>query len=144
MNIMDQTITDLIIDEVDLPTVIDASEQSLEVYQDDEDSNELPDIDDDFKEVQDNYKKLIKLGFETIDTMVEILAGSEHPRAAEVLSNTIGVVGGLNKELLGTHKIRQEILKNTNQESPSSITNQQNNYFIGSSNDLQKMIKGIK
>jgi hypothetical protein len=138
---MEETITDLIMGDVDLPTVIEKQEQLPEIIQAD---RELPDIDEDFQEVQDNYKKLIKLGFETIDTMVEILAGSEHPRAAEVLSNTINVVGGLNKELLGTHKVRQEIMKGSDQESKHSVENQQNNFFFGSSNDLQKMIKEMK
>ncbi len=109
---------------------------------------EIEDLEADFASVGANFKDLIERGFDTLDTMKEILESSEHPRAAEVLSNTLKTVADMNKDMLTLHRTKQMtkesilgINKNGSQHSIENQNNQQN-IFVGSSADLQKMLKG--
>ena len=70
----------------------------------------------------------------------------ESPRAYEVVSQLIKTVADANRDLLDIHKKMKDLNKeNPNsktQQSAGSITN--NAIYVGSTKDLQKLIKDSK
>ena len=68
---------------------------------------------------------------------------SQHPKAYEVLSIHIKTMVEANKELLNLRKINQEITGNVNHNTLNTSTNI-GTVFVGSTNDLQKMMADIK
>ena len=68
--------------------------------------------------------------------MIEVARESEHPRAFEVLSNMIKNLSDVNDRLMDLNK------KNKDLEEPlKKVEHQQNNIFLGSTADLQKLLK---
>lgn len=97
-------------------------------------------IDDDYDFARANYYNLVEKGQEGIDLMLELARESEHPRAFEVLSNMIKNTADVSDKLMALQKQKKEVL-NVNKpsgEQPSKLT--QNNVFVGSATDLQKML----
>jgi predicted house-cleaning noncanonical NTP pyrophosphatase (MazG superfamily) len=92
----------------------------------------------DFQYARENLYNLIERGQDGLDELLEIAKQSEHPRAFEVVGQLIGKLTDTNKELLNLHKTKKEV---TTEKAPSSVTNA---LFVGSTADLQKMLKGKK
>lgn len=95
------------------------------------------DINDDYKFSRDTYKELISTGMNSLDTLAEIARESEHPRAFEVLSKSIKDIGDVTDKLMSLQKNKQDLV-GKKEEEKSKITN--NNMFIGSTTDLQRML----
>lgn len=95
------------------------------------------DINDDYKFSRDTYKELISTGMNSLDTLAEIARESEHPRAFEVLSKSIKDIGDVTDKLMSLQKNKQDLVGKKEEET-SKITN--NNMFIGSTTDLQRML----
>lgn len=95
------------------------------------------DINDDYKFSRDTYKELISAGMNSLDSLAEIARESEHPRAFEVLSKSIKDIGDVTDKLMTLQKNKQE-LAGKKEEEASKVTN--NNMFIGSTTDLQRML----
>jgi hypothetical protein len=68
--------------------------------------------------------------------MIEVARESEHPRAFEVLSNMIKNISDVNDRLMELNKKTKEITEE--KEDKSKITN--NNLFIGSTTELQRLL----
>lgn len=119
------------------PEIID-EEDHLPVAINDSDTFE-----EDFNYAIRNYKELIDKGKLTIETLTAVFEGSEHPRAAEVLANTISVVSNINKEILQSYKLKRDISKQ-NDTNGSVVNNTQTNLFVGTTAELQKLIKQAK
>ena len=69
--------------------------------------------------------------------MLEIAKQSEHPRAFEVVNQLMKTMADTQKDLLEL-KQREQKINGTENKSPSNVTNA---LFVGSTNELQKMIK---
>ena len=69
---------------------------------------------------------------------VEIAKQSEHPRAFEVVGQLIKSGLDANKELMGLHKTKKEL----SIEKGGHTTTVNNAVFVGSTADLQKLLKG--
>ena len=95
------------------------------------------DINDDYIFSRDTYKDLINTGMNSLDALAEIARESEHPRAFEVLSKSIKDIGDVTDKLMSLQKNKQE-LAGKKEEEASKVTN--NNMFIGSTTDLQRML----
>ena len=95
------------------------------------------DINDDYTFSRDTYKDLINTGMNSLDALAEIARESEHPRAFEVLSRSIKDIGDVTDKLMSLQKNKQE-LAGKKEEEASKVTN--NNMFIGSTTDLQRML----
>jgi len=95
-------------------------------------------LDTDFEVVRKNYLNLIKKGSETLNDLLELARDTEHPRTYEVLSGLISTLSTLNKDLIEIHTSKSKI-ENTQSISKTQITQQ--NVFVGSTSDLQKMLK---
>ena len=83
------------------------------------------------------YYELIDKGRESLDLMIEVARESEHPRAFEVLSNMIKNISDVNDKLMELNKKTKDITQE--KEEPKAITN--NNVFIGSTTDLQRLLQ---
>lgn len=94
------------------------------------------DINDDYTFSRDTYKELISTGMGSLDSLAEIARESEHPRAFEVLSKSIKDIGDVTDKLMSLQKNKQDLV--SKREEQSKVTN--NNMFIGSTTDLQRML----
>ena len=87
------------------------------------------------------YYELIEKGKESLDLMIEVARESEHPRAFEVLSGLVKNISDVNDRLMDLNKKQKELLTPTKNEA-KQITN--NNVFLGSTTDLQRLLKNEK
>ena len=95
------------------------------------------DIKDDYEYSRKTYKDLIDTGVRSLDVLAELARESEHPRAVEVLSKTITDIGDTTEKLMALQKSKKEI--NKQDEEKKQITN--NNVFVGSTTDLQRILQ---
>tara|TARA_B100001057_G_scaffold67751_1_gene61449 strand:+ start:48 stop:476 length:429 start_codon:yes stop_codon:yes gene_type:complete len=99
------------------------------------------DINDDYTFSRDTYKELISTGMGSLDSLAEIARESEHPRAFEVLAKSIKDIGDVTDKLMALQKNKQDLVQKKEEET-GKITN--NNVFIGSTTDLQRMLMDNK
>ena len=95
------------------------------------------DVKDDYDFSRRTYKDLITVGTRSLDVLAELARESEHPRAFEVLSKTIKDIGDTTEKLMKLQKDKADITKEEREEA-KKITN--NNVFVGSTTDLQRML----
>lgn len=95
------------------------------------------DIKDDYEFSRETYKNLIKVGTMSLETLAELARESEHPRAFEVLSKSIKDIGDTTEKLMALQKANKELTREEREEV-KKLT--QNNVFIGSTTDLQRLL----
>ena len=98
---------------------------------------EKDDSDTDFQYSRENLYNIIESGSDAMDGLLEIAKETEHPRAYEVVGQLIDKLTNANKELIGLHKTMQTV-KDDLIKSPQNVTNA---LFVGSTADLQKLLK---
>lgn len=98
------------------------------------------DIDNDYKYQRQNFYSLIERGQDAIDGILEIAKESEHPRTYEVAGQLIKSVAEVT-EKLGDLQEKMKKLKDVPNNAPKNVTNA---LFVGSTAELQKMLKGKK
>ena len=98
---------------------------------------EKDDSDTDFQYSRENLYNIIERGSDAMDGILEIAKETEHPRAYEVVGQLIDKLTNANKELIGLHKTMQTV-KDDLIKSPQNVTNA---LFVGSTADLQKLLK---
>ena len=100
-------------------------------------NNEV-DIDNDYKYQRENFYNLIERGQDAIDGILDLARESEHPRTYEVAGNLIKQVAEVT-EKLGDLQSKMKKLKEVPNSAPKNVTNA---LFVGSTAELQKMLKG--
>ena len=100
--------------------------------------NDGSDIEKDYEYQRDNFYNLVEKGSAAIDGILELAKESEHPRTYEVAGNLIKQVAEVT-EKLGDLQEKMRRLKEVPNTAPKSVTNA---LFVGSTAELQKMIKG--
>ena len=95
-------------------------------------------IDNDYKYSRDTYYELVEKGKQSLELMIEVARESEHPRAFEVLSGMIKNLSDVNDRLMDLNKKKKEIDK---KDEIKKIANTTNNLFVGSTTELQKLLK---
>ena len=98
------------------------------------------DINTDYDYSRDSYYNLIEKGQEAINGILEIAQESEMPRAYEVAGQLIKNVSDATDKLLDLQKKLKDVNEQDN-KGPTSVTN--NALFVGSTADLQKMLKKV-
>ena len=93
--------------------------------------------DTDFKYTRENLYNLLERGQDAVEELLEIAKQSEHPRAFEVVGQLIGKLTETNKELMGLHKTKKEL----SIERGGGDVNVNNAVFVGSTAELQKLLK---
>ena len=97
-------------------------------------------IDADYEFSRATYYNLIMKGSEALDRMMEIADQTEHPRSYEVLSTLIGQLSLTNDKLMDLNKKRKDIKSKGLPALPPASNVTQNNLFVGSTTDLQRML----
>ena len=95
------------------------------------------DIEEDYKYQRDNFYNLVEKGSAAIDGILELAKESEHPRTYEVAGQLIKNVAEVT-EKLGDLQEKMRRLKEVPSNAPKNVTNA---LFVGSTKELQKMLK---
>ena len=95
-------------------------------------------IDNDYKYSRDTYYELVEKGKQSLELMIEVARESEHPRAFEVLSGMIKNISDVNDRLMDLNKKKKDLDR---KEEIKNIANTTNNLFVGSTAELQKILK---
>ena len=102
-------------------------------------SNDLSgDIDTDYKYARENLYEIIENGSHALHELVEIAKASEHPRAFEVVASLMKTLTEANKDLLEVQAKVKKLKQEESIKGPSNVTNA---LFIGSTTELQNMLK---
>ena len=97
-----------------------------------------PDID--FETGRKNLYNLIDKGNEAIDGILNLAKEGEHPRAYEVAGQLIKTVSEVSQNLLDLQDKLKKV-KDIPDKGPKNVTNA---LFVGSTTELQKMLKEKK
>ena len=89
-----------------------------------------------------NLRELLTTGKAALEHALEVAKSSEHPRAFEVVGNLMKQLADVNQQLMDIHQQKQKLdgpkeVKKTGDR----VTN--NAIFVGSTNELSKMIKNM-
>ena len=103
-------------------------------------SEEKDDQTKDYEYTRGSLYSLIDKGREALDGALEVAQESGHPRAYEVAVNAMKQVADATDKLLDLQKKMKDLEAPTKNSINSKTTN---NLFVGSTADLQKMLKQI-
>ena len=115
----------------------------LEVIQKETKDLVVPDDKDpeiDFETGRKNLYNLIDKGNEAIDGILNLAKEGEHPRAYEVAGQLIKTVSEVSQNLLDLQDKLKKV-KEVPDKGPKNVTNA---LFVGSTTELQKMLKEKK
>ena len=98
------------------------------------------DIEADYVYQRETFYTLVEKGSTAIDGILELAKEGEHPRGYEVAGNLIKQVAEVT-EKLGDLQEKMKRLKEVPDNAPKNVTNA---LFVGSTAELQKLIKGKK
>ena len=98
------------------------------------------DINNDYKYQRENFYNLIERGQDAITGILDLARESETPRSYEVAGNLIKQVAEVNEKLVDL-QLKMQKLKEVPSNAPKNVTNA---LFVGSTAELQKMLKGDK
>jgi len=121
----------------------DETKSMIEVINDDREVTSVQKMDltdddviDDYQYARENLKGIIESAQQSIDDLSSIASTSESPRAYEVLSTLMKTIVDANKDLLELQR-KVKLLKEDSGQ-PKNVTNA---LFVGSTSELQKLIK---
>tara|TARA_Y100001963_G_scaffold56910_1_gene79531 strand:- start:6881 stop:7288 length:408 start_codon:yes stop_codon:yes gene_type:complete len=109
--------------EKNLPTVLQNKDKSQEQNSD-------------YKYSREVFYGLVERGQDAIEGILDIARESEHPRVYEVAGQLIKTVGETTEKLIDLQAKMKELDKD--ESMPNKV---QNNLFVGSSTELQKLLK---
>ena len=95
------------------------------------------DIENDYKYQRENFYNLVERGSDAIEGILDLAKEGEHPRAYEVAGQLIKNVAEVT-EKLGDLQEKMRRLKEVPNNAPKNVTNA---LFVGSTMELQKMLK---
>ncbi len=101
--------------------------------------SETQDIKQDYEMSRANLHNLVMKGQEAVDGILDVARASDHPRAYEVAGQLIKHVADTTDKLIDL----QTKMKELDKEDKKGPTNVTNAMFVGSTSDLQKMLKNI-
>ena len=127
MSRVDQKLDELL----DIQGEIVQAEKSLPIVS----SNEQ-DKGNDYKYSREIFYGLVERGQDAIEGILDIAKESEHPRVYEVAGQLIKTVGETTEKLIDLQAKMKELDKDNSM--PDKV---QNNLFVGSSAELQKLLK---
>ena len=96
------------------------------------------DIKKDYEYTRGNLYSIIEKGQEAIDGILELAQESEMPRAYEVAGQLIKNVADATDKLLDLQKKLKDVTKEEEAKGPTTVNNA---LFVGSTAELQKLLK---
>ena len=118
----------------------ETTEEELPVEVESKSVDREVDVEEDYNKSREKFYDLLKKGNSAIDGALELAKETDAPRAYEVVGQLLKINGEVNKELIDL-QLKMEELKNSGEHKPNSVTNA---LFVGSTAELQKMLKGDK
>jgi hypothetical protein len=97
------------------------------------------DLVDAYHQSKDNLQELLDNGKDAMDELLQIAKAGQHPRAFEVYATLLKNMGDINDKLLDTQKKMREM---DNKKKAGGDTNIDKAIFVGSTAELNKLIKG--
>ena len=102
--------------------------------------SEEGDVRQDYEVCRAQLHNLVMKGQEAVDGILDVARASDHPRAYEVAGQLIKNVGDVADKLIDLQGKMKELDKEE-KKGPSTVNN---TMFVGSTADLQKMLKKQK
>jgi len=99
-------------------------------------------IDRDYEYARSNFYNVIESGTEALEQMLDVAKASEHPRAYEVVSTIMNTLVNANKDLVKMTIDKEKDKPKEADTGDMGVTN--NNIFVGSTAELQKLVKEMK
>tara|TARA_B100001142_G_scaffold131600_1_gene133163 strand:+ start:33027 stop:33449 length:423 start_codon:yes stop_codon:yes gene_type:complete len=127
-----------------LNETFDVTPTTLEVKKEDFDEkiqkikSTSEDIRKDYEYTRGNLYSIIEKGQEAINGILELAQESEMPRAYEVAGQLIKSVSDATDKLMDLQKKLKDVSEEKDQKGPTTVNNA---LFVGSTADLQKMLK---
>ena len=112
-------------------------QEVMPLSQEDWDDANTDHVERDYEYQRQNFYNLVERGTDAVEGILELAKESDHPRAYEVAGNLIKQVAEVT-EKLGDLQEKMRRLKEVPNNAPKSVTNA---LFIGSTAELQKMLK---
>lgn len=103
--------------------------------------SDTPDIKQDYETTRAQLHNLVMKGQEAVDGILDVARASDHPRAYEVAGQLIKNVGDVADKLIDLQKKMKELDSEEKKSGPSTVNN---TMFVGSTAELQKMLKHQK
>lgn len=103
-------------------------------------------VDSDAEAVRDTLYNLLKKGEEAFEDLKRIAVAEESPRSFEVLNSMLGQLSDIAVKLMDVHEKKNKIKKASAEPDTKAINNgtvNNNTVFVGTTADLQQMIKRI-
>lgn len=95
----------------------------------------------DYEYTRGQLYSLIQKGQEAVEGALDVALNSDHPRAYEVAVNAMKQVSDMTDKLADLHKKMKELDEPTKGSVPTNVTNA---LFVGSTAELQKLLKQQK
>jgi hypothetical protein len=92
----------------------------------------------DYEYARGSMITVIEKGNEALSDMLSVAQQSQQPRAYEVVATLLKTIADTNKDLLELQKKHKDIENMDGPQTPQTINN---NLFVGSTTELQKLIK---
>lgn len=89
----------------------------------------------DFEVARDAMINALETSQGALETLSQVAAGSQHPRAFEVLAKMVDTIGNMSKDLISIHQQKKNLIAKP--ETQQTI----NNNLVISTNDLLDLIK---
>ena len=91
---------------------------------------------DDFEYSRAQLYNIVEKGQEAMNGILDVCQDTQHPRAYEVAGQLVKAVGDVTDKIIDLQRKMKDLEK---EDQPTKVTN--NSLFVGSTADLQKMIK---
>ena len=114
------------------------AEETEVVEQKKEDPKKKEDPEKDYEYTRGQLYDLIEKGQEAVQGALEVAQESGHPRAFEVAVNAMKQVSDMTDKLIDLQKKMKDLDAPIKGKGPTTVNN---TMFVGSTADLQKMIK---
>ena len=97
-------------------------------------------IESDFTYAREQIYNVLVKSQEAVEDMVDIARSSQHPKSYEVLNGMLKTLADVATNLVDLQKKQQEIMKMSGNQPSDQAQTINNNLFVGSTSELQKMI----
>lgn len=98
------------------------------------------DLEDAYQQSKENLQEFIDHGKDALEELIQIAKAGQHPRAFEVYSGLLKNLVDANKELL----VMQKQMRTMDGKQNAGDTKIDKAIFVGSTNELNKLLKGNK
>ena len=120
-----------VVEDIEINPIVEKKVNPIQI------SNNDADIENDYAYQRQNFYNFVERGSDAIEGILELARESDAPRAYEVAGNLIKQVAEVT-EKLGDLQEKMKRLKEVPSNAPKNVTNA---LFVGSTAELQKMLK---